>query len=164
MHGIRTPWWTTTQPDEGRQVLQKLSFPKFIGEDLVVWLDKCVDYFAIFKVPEAIWVTAAVMHMEQNATRLWQVHKMQHDMGNWQDFVAAVESKFGSDAYPIALRKLLSLRQTESVESYVSEFEQARYGATVQDAELDEIFCHPVCAGTQTRYSECGSGTITYHD
>jgi hypothetical protein len=41
-------------PDQGRQVLPKLSFSTFVGEDPVVWLDKFVDY-TIFKLPEATW-------------------------------------------------------------------------------------------------------------
>jgi hypothetical protein len=38
-------------------------------------------------------------------------------MGNWMEFVAVIEAKFGVDAYPKALRKLLNLRHTESVEA-----------------------------------------------
>jgi hypothetical protein len=33
------------------QVLPKMSFPKFAGEDLVVWIDKCLEYFYMYQVP-----------------------------------------------------------------------------------------------------------------
>lgn len=37
-----------------------------------------------------------------------------------------IESIFGADDYLKALRKLLTLRQIDNVEAYVTEFEQAR--------------------------------------
>jgi hypothetical protein len=52
-----------------RGALLKLSFPKFNGENSKIWIDKCVDYFRIFNVPECMWTTAASLHMEENATK-----------------------------------------------------------------------------------------------
>ena len=49
-------------------------------------------------------------------------------MYGWQGFVVTVTNKFGANAYPKALRRLLNLRQTDNLESYILEFEKAKYG------------------------------------
>lgn len=51
-----------------------------------------------------------------------------------------VENKFGVDTYSKALRKLQSLKQLDTLETYMGEFEHARYMASVHNPELDEIF------------------------
>jgi hypothetical protein len=63
-------------------------------------LAKCVDYFALFHVPATVWVTSASLHMEGNASRWFEVYKLQHGLGSWQEFVQAVLQKFGVDEYP----------------------------------------------------------------
>jgi hypothetical protein len=96
--------------------MMKLNFPKFAGEDSVIWLDKCVDYFTFFKVPESMWVTVASLHMEGNAGWRLQVYKLKKNLGTWTHFGQAVKSKFVVDEYPKALRALMNLRQKEGVD------------------------------------------------
>jgi hypothetical protein len=52
-------------------------------------------------------------------------------MVGWQGFVEDMTSKFGAYAYLRALRRLMALRQTNSLESYIFEFEKVRYGVVV---------------------------------
>jgi hypothetical protein len=40
--------------DANKEVLPKLPFPKFGSGDPVVWIDQCLDYFTIYRVPESI--------------------------------------------------------------------------------------------------------------
>jgi hypothetical protein len=107
------------------QVLPKLPFPKFAEGDPVVWLDKCLEYFSVYQVPASMW---------------WHYHKLKYGLGGWHEFAAAVVSKFGAEAYPRALRRLFSLRQFGTLDNYVHEFEQARYGVVVHNAQYDETF------------------------
>jgi hypothetical protein len=51
-----------------------------------------------------------------------------------------VTEQFGVDAYPKALRKLLALRETDSLETYVDEFERAKYGVVVHNPRMGEPF------------------------
>jgi hypothetical protein len=44
-------------------------FLRFSGDDPVVWIDKCLEYFHMYQVPSSLWVLAASIHMEQNAAR-----------------------------------------------------------------------------------------------
>jgi hypothetical protein len=60
-------------------------------------------------------------------------------MVGWPGFVAVVTNKFGADAYPRTLRRLMSLWQSDSLESYISEFEKVRYGVDVHNPRFDEI-------------------------
>lgn len=48
--------------------------------------------------------------------------------------------KFGANAYPKALRRLLALKQTVTMDSYVSEFEHAIYGLAVHNSDLMRHF------------------------
>jgi hypothetical protein len=67
--------------------------------------------------------------------------------GGWQEFSPIAISKFKVDAYPRALQRLMELRQTKSLEQYVKEFDQVRYGVVVHNSQLDELFVvtHFVC-------------------
>jgi hypothetical protein len=90
-----------------RSTLPKLSFPKFNGDNPHIWIDKCHDYFQIFNIPECLWVTAASLHMEENAGKWLQVYKLCSGLGSWLDFVTTVEDKFGAYDYRQAIQDLL---------------------------------------------------------
>jgi hypothetical protein len=84
-----------------------LSFPKFNEDNPHIWIHKCRDYFQIFNIPECLWVTAASLHMEENAGKWLQVYKLCSGLGSWLDFVTAVEDKFGAYDYRQAIQDLL---------------------------------------------------------
>ncbi|GJN02857.1 hypothetical protein PR202_ga20245 [Eleusine coracana subsp. coracana] len=123
-----------------RHNLPKMSFPKFDGTDPVVWGDKCLDYFELFSIPEYMWVTSACLHMEGNAAKWLQVFKKQHELVSWDQFMAAVHTKFGAFDYHKHMRELLALRQTSSVEDYAAEFESLRYMVAMHNTAMDETF------------------------
>jgi hypothetical protein len=102
--------------------LPKLSLPKFNGDNPRIWIDKCVDYFRIFNIPECMWTTAASLHMEDNATKWLQMHKIIVVLTDWLAFVAAVEQKFGAFDYRNAIQDLLTLKQEGTVEDYIKDF------------------------------------------
>jgi hypothetical protein len=116
------------------------SVPRFAEGDPVVWLDKCLEYFSVYQVPASMWVSIASMNLENIAAQWWHYHKLKYGLGGWHDFAEAVVSKFGAEAYPRALRRLFSLRQLGTLDNYVHEFEQDRYGVAVHNAQYDETF------------------------
>jgi hypothetical protein len=65
-----------------------MMFPRFEGFEPKIWLRKCVDYFTLFHVPEAVWVTSASLNMEGNASRWFEVYKLQH--GAWAQGMARI--------------------------------------------------------------------------
>jgi hypothetical protein len=104
--------------------LPKLPFSKYAEGDPIVWLNNCLEYFIVFSVPTAMWVSVASMNLEHTAAQWWHFHKMRHGMGSWQEFYAAVVEKFGAEVYPNVLRKLLELRQTDTLDQYIKEFDR----------------------------------------
>jgi hypothetical protein len=126
--------------EQYHQPLPKLSFPKYSEGDPVVWLNNCLEYFSIFSVPAAMWVSVASMNLKHTAAQWWQFHKMCNGLGGWQEFSAAVVTKFGAEAYPNALRKLLELRQTDTLDQYIKDFDRIRYGVAIHNPLFDEIF------------------------
>jgi hypothetical protein len=82
-----------------------------------------MDYFRIFGIPECMWMIAASMHMEENATKWLQMYKIRRGLGDWSEFVVDVERKFGEDDYRNVVHDLLALRQEGSVEDYTRDFE-----------------------------------------
>jgi hypothetical protein len=106
----------------------------------MVWLNNCLEYFSVFSVPIVMRVSVASMNLEHTAAQWWQFHKMHHGLGGWQEFSATVVEKFGAKAYPNVLRKLLELRQTDTLDQYIKEFDQIQYGVAVHNPVFDEIF------------------------
>jgi hypothetical protein len=91
-------------------------------------------------VPESIWVSVASLNLKGIASQWWKSYKLRNRLGGWQEFEGAVSDKFGATAYPKALRRLMSLKQTERLAAYISEFEQARYGVIVHNPQYDETY------------------------
>lgn len=115
-----------------------LAFPRFDVSELKIWLNKCIDYFTLYHVPEVVWVTSASLHLEGNATRWFQVYKPKNGLGPWREFEKAIPQKFGADEYSQTMRILLDLHQKGTVEDYLKEFEEVRYSNSVHNHELDE--------------------------
>jgi hypothetical protein len=48
-----------------------MQFPTFDGQNPKIWIDNCTNYFAVYKVEEELKVTAATMHLQENAAKWW---------------------------------------------------------------------------------------------
>jgi hypothetical protein len=70
--------------------IPKWTFPRFDGLEPKIWLRKCADYFTMYRVPEAVWVTSASLHMEGNASRWFQIFKLQYGLVTWEEFMDVV--------------------------------------------------------------------------
>jgi hypothetical protein len=55
--------------------LPKMPFPKFDGSSPKIWIDNCTNYFIIYSIPTNLQVTAATMHLQDNAAKWWQAYK-----------------------------------------------------------------------------------------
>jgi len=67
--------------------LPKMHFPAFDGSQPKIWVDKCLNYFSIYAIPEELWVEAATMHLQENAAKWWQAYKMTHTNVSWKQFI-----------------------------------------------------------------------------
>ncbi|WVZ78975.1 hypothetical protein U9M48_026610 [Paspalum notatum var. saurae] len=118
-----------------------MQFPTFDGSHPRIWKDKCEDYFAMFDVPDHMWVRSATMHFQDNATK-WlrglQTEKQGGELGTF--LYKALETKFGADDYRVAITDLLALRQTDSVEAYTTAFEALQFEICMHNSTYDDLF------------------------
>lgn len=87
-----------------------------------------------------MWPIVASLHMDGNAQSWLQVYKLQGGLGSWEQFIQAVETKFGANDYRQALGDLLELNQADSVEEYITQFEALQYQLSIHNMGLDEMF------------------------
>ncbi|WVZ79446.1 hypothetical protein U9M48_027023 [Paspalum notatum var. saurae] len=123
-----------------RSALPKLHVPTFDGLHPRIWLDKCLDYFAIFEIPEHLWVKTATMHFEGKAAKWLQAYKQSHKLNSWASFCVDVKEKFGFDDYRIAVTELFALRQTGTVEEYTALFESLQFDISMHNNQYDDLF------------------------
>lgn len=137
----REPYHATAENHSfPRNALPKLAFPLFTGANPTIWKDKCLDYFHIFNIPESLWVTSASMHMDENSSKWFKMHKLTHGLEMWSEFIAAVESQFGSYDYRDSMGELVSLYQEGTLEDYISAFEDLQYRVAMHNTGLDQVY------------------------
>lgn len=134
----------TSNKDEvsrwNRPPTPKLVFPSFDGVDPKIWRDKCEDYFRIMDIPEYMWVTTTSMHMNGNSAKWARVLRCKGGLGNWNQFMQAVDDKFGAYDYIHALENLLELKQDSTVEAYVEDFENLQFQIEMHNTGYDKMF------------------------
>jgi hypothetical protein len=117
-----------------------MSFLKFTGENPRIWKDKCLDYFHIFNIPEALWTPTASMNVDGPAAKWLQVYNLKNGLGTWEEFISAVENHFGSYDYRNAISDMIALRHEGDPEDYITAFVDLQYQVSMHNIGLDEIF------------------------
>jgi hypothetical protein len=141
-HGFIGTMPSKAHDDRGRPklILPKMSFPQFSGKTPTIWKDKCENYFTIFDIPPSVWATYASMNMDENAAKWLQMYKKKNGLQDWHSFISAVEKKFGDNDHRTALSQLLELHQEESLETYISNFEDLQYQIHMHNSDFGELF------------------------
>jgi hypothetical protein len=85
-----------------------------------------------------MWVTAATLHFQDNATKWYQAYKQKHTLGNWTQFYAVVEQEFGADDLRAAMNELLELKQTGTVEEYTTLFQALQFNNKMHNSNYDD--------------------------
>jgi hypothetical protein len=80
------------------------------------------------------------MNMDENASKWLEVYKLKHGLGTWSDFIAAVESQFGTYDYRDYIYDLLTLEQDGPSEDYTTTFTDLQYQVSMHNMGLDEVF------------------------
>lgn len=120
--------------------IPKMPFPKFVGTNPHIWIDKAVNYFTIYNIPKCLWVTASIVAFDENASKWLQVYKIQHGLGTWEEFTMAATKQFGTYDYKHAMNDLMKLKQSRSVHKYHQEFTNAKYQLHMHNTALDDTF------------------------
>lgn len=68
------------------------------------------------------------------------MYKQKFGIGDWNQFITAVEAKFGASNYRDAIGELLDLTQTASVEEYTTSFENLQFEICMHNDGFDDTF------------------------
>nr|CAD1833858.1 unnamed protein product [Ananas comosus var. bracteatus] len=99
--------------------LTKLEFPRFNGEELKGWLYRCEQFFEIDGTPEDSKVKIAAIHLEGRALQWHQVFmkaRLTRSRPTWEEYVMALNTRFGSELYDDPTSELKKLRQTGTIQ------------------------------------------------
>jgi hypothetical protein len=98
-----------------------LDFPRFKVGDPTAWVYRALQYFHYYQVPEPEKVMHASYHLDEEALVWFQ--DCWHELHGWNDFVRAIQIRFGPASYDDPMELLTKLKQTHSIAAYKSQFE-----------------------------------------
>uniref|UniRef100_A0A2N9IS51 Reverse transcriptase n=1 Tax=Fagus sylvatica TaxID=28930 RepID=A0A2N9IS51_FAGSY len=113
------PWQQGRVPMGPRTV--KLEFPRFRGGDPTPWVYRAMQFFQYYQIPEEEKVIHASYYLDEEALIWFQ--DCEHEIMNWNEFVRAVQMRFGPATYDDPMETLTKLRHTHSVVAYKGQFE-----------------------------------------
>uniref|UniRef100_A0A2N9GXV5 Ty3 transposon capsid-like protein domain-containing protein n=1 Tax=Fagus sylvatica TaxID=28930 RepID=A0A2N9GXV5_FAGSY len=99
----------------------KLDFPRFKGGDPTAWVYRPLQYFHYYQVLESEKVMHASYHLDEEALVWFQ--DCEHELHGWNDFVRAIQIRFGPASYDDPMELLTKLKQTHNIAAYKSQFE-----------------------------------------
>ncbi|KAF5477456.1 hypothetical protein F2P56_004096 [Juglans regia] len=101
----------------------KLDFPRFRGGNPSPWIYRANQYFLYHQVPPGQRIFIASFHMDDEALIWFQDASEAGTFLSWEDFIKAVQIRFGSTPYDDPMESLTRLKQVSTVNDYKSEFE-----------------------------------------
>nr|CAD1823577.1 unnamed protein product [Ananas comosus var. bracteatus] len=104
----------------------KVEFPRFNGMDLKGWVYRCEQFFEIDGTEEDAKVKLATIHLESRALQWHQVYmksRLTHSPPTWEEYVFAVNTRFGVDLYDDPMAEHKELRQVGSIMEYQDMFD-----------------------------------------
>uniref|UniRef100_A0A2N9EN79 Ty3 transposon capsid-like protein domain-containing protein n=1 Tax=Fagus sylvatica TaxID=28930 RepID=A0A2N9EN79_FAGSY len=113
------PPWNQGRARDPRPM--KLDFPRFKGGDPTAWVYRALQYFHYYQVLEPEKVMHASYHLDEEALVWFQ--DCEHELHGWNDFVRAIQIRFGPASYDDPMELLTKLKQTHSIAAYKSQFE-----------------------------------------
>lgn len=105
----------------------RVSFPHFSGDDLRGWVCRCDQFFEVDETPSFAKVKIAAIHLQGKALRWHQTYmkyRITGDVPSWEEYVRALNDRFGSMLYEDPMSELVNLKQTSSVQNYLDQFDE----------------------------------------
>jgi Retrotransposon gag protein len=138
-------------------------------EDVNDWLFRMRQYCRLLAVPEFHHALLASTYLEGNAGAWWRAHVEDAEANlvtaitTWDEFQTALSHQFTIvDASDTARDRLLTLRQTSSIEEYVREFRKTIvHIVPVMNRNMFMVF--PICTNMDmVMHDMCVRGTPLY--
>jgi hypothetical protein len=140
------PPWNQGRARDPRPM--KLDFPRFKGGDPTAWVYRALQYFHYYQVPEPEKVMHASYHLDEEALVWFQ--DCEHELHGWNDFVRAIQIRFGPASYDDPMELLTKLKQTHSIAAYKSQFELT--SNRVRDlSNMHKLSCFMSCMKDEIR-------------
>lgn len=100
-----------------------MPFPLFDGENPLLWQDLCEQYFAIYGIPESVWVQMATLNFSPT-TAVWLRSVRKKVLGlNWEGLCNVLATRFGCDRHQLLIRHFFAVKQSSTVQDYIERFE-----------------------------------------
>lgn len=104
----------------------KIEFPRFDGENLKGWLYCCEQLCEIDGTSEESKVRLASIHLEGKALQWHQIYiksRLTRSHPTWEEYVSALNTRFGADLYDNPMAELKFLKQMGSTMEYQDKFD-----------------------------------------
>lgn len=127
----------------GRSTYLELQFPHFDGEGLDGWLLKAECFFELCNVAMENKDKVAALHFEGKALQWHQFFvkvKGVEACGDWQEYVRALNARFGSHFYYDPLSELRNLKQVGTIEEYLDAFDELFAKVDIREDQAISFF------------------------
>jgi hypothetical protein len=106
----------------------KMDFPRFSGDEPMVWLDRVAQFFSFQQTADEQKVTLAAFYLESEANQWWQWFKKAYledaKSITWADFERELLARFGPTDYEDFDEALSRIVQKGIVREYQKDFER----------------------------------------
>ncbi|XP_071680601.1 uncharacterized protein [Lolium perenne] len=115
-------------------------FPRFDGENPMLWQKAAEKYFRLFAVDPSYRVEYATMHFSGNAA-LW-LQSVEHKLASltWDQWCELLSKHFDRGQYQLLYRQCFRLRQTGTVVAYIEKFDSLMHHMLAYKPDLDPTF------------------------
>jgi hypothetical protein len=100
----------------------KMEFPKFRGEDPIIWLDRSTQFFEFQATSEEQKVTLAAFYLEGEANQWWQwvkkIYQAENKLITWAILEKELLARFGPTEYEDYDEALSRVKQKGSLREY----------------------------------------------
>ncbi|XP_035549739.1 uncharacterized protein LOC118349426 [Juglans regia] len=109
--------------DRGLPKRVRLEIPRFSGHNSLAWVYRVNQYFLFHQIPPGQRIFIASFHLDDEALIWFQDASEAGVFHSWDEFVQALQVRFGSSPYDDPMESLTRLKQVSSVTTYKIEFE-----------------------------------------
>lgn len=114
---------TTDLTSEFKMAAKKVELPPFEGDDPVGWITRAETYFEVQQSSEEMKLRLAKLSMEGATIHWFNLLRETEDQLTWTTLKQALIERYGGRQSDNPFEELKDLRQTGTVDEYISAFE-----------------------------------------
>lgn len=118
----------------------KLYFPKFDGTNCRIWIRKCSKYFSLCRIADDQKVDLASLNMVDKAEKWVSSYLSVRGHVEWHELCLDLAASFKDTRGINSVDQFNKLTQTDSIKTYLDEFEDLKCGVLQTNHTLPEEF------------------------